>query len=138
MRNRPVAHGTIAKYPGPPTPPRILERDFGLSLDFEPTRREGDTLEVTVKATFRGVDFENASVRKGYFIPGVSVSSLTETVEVQNGDAFAITGLFNEAGRGRLSQIPGLMPNGIGRRIMDRQQAQDNTAPVLIIEFFFN
>jgi pilus assembly protein CpaC len=85
-----VQSGTIT---GLPTI-TVQFKPFGVSLSLTPTVIDGQRINMVVSPEVSEIDKTNAVEVSGFFIPGLSTRRATTTVELRDGEAFAIAGLL--------------------------------------------
>lgn len=83
-------------------------REFGVVLNFTPTVLGGQIIRLDVAPEVSELDFTNAVTFGGYLIPALTKRNVETTVEVGNGQTFAIAGLLSDQIRGVSRKIPGL------------------------------
>jgi pilus assembly protein CpaC len=79
-------------------------RPVGVSLNFRPTVLSGDVISVAVSTEVAAVDGSIEVLG----IPGFSVRNATTTVELRDGQSFAIAGLYQEEFSDNIEQVPWL------------------------------
>lgn len=72
-------------------------REFGVSLAFTPTVLGEDMINLKVRPEVSAIDLTNAVAFGGVQIPGLSVRRTETTVELRDGQAFAIAGLLQNS-----------------------------------------
>lgn len=72
-------------------------REFGVSLAFTPTVLGEDMINIKVRPEVSTIDNTNAVSFGGIEIPGLSVRRTETTVELRDGQAFAIAGLLQNS-----------------------------------------
>lgn len=83
-------------------------KQFGVSLSFTPTVIDGDLINLVVSPEVSQVDTSNAVVVDGFSIPGISTRRAHTTVELRDGQSFAIAGLLQSNITDQVRQLPGL------------------------------
>ena len=83
-------------------------KQFGVSLSFTPTVVSGDLINLVVSPEVSQIDFTNAVLSTGFRIPGVTTRRATTTVELRDGQSFAIAGLLQSDFTDNVDQIPWL------------------------------
>ena len=82
-------------------------KEFGIRLGFTPTVI-GDTISLLVAPEVSEIDPSVSVVLNNVTIPGLSTRRAATTVELKNGQSFAIAGLLSQNFRDDLSQVPGV------------------------------
>jgi pilus assembly protein CpaC len=91
------------------TPTVTIEfKPFGVSLAFTPTVIDDGLINLVVAPEVSQIDNTIAVVTDGFTIPGISVRRARTTVELRDGQSFAIAGLLQNNFNDTVRQIPGL------------------------------
>jgi pilus assembly protein CpaC len=83
-------------------------KQFGVSLAFTPTVIDGDLINLVVSPEVSQIDRTVSVQISGFTVPGLSTRRATTTVEVRDGQSFAIAGLLQNDITDQVRQIPGL------------------------------
>src|SRR5690242_5827802 len=86
----------------------IEYKDFGVGLSFTPTVIASDTINLVLKSEVSALDSTFAVETNGISVPGLKVRRATTTVELRNGQSFAIAGLIQDDFNDSLKSLPGL------------------------------
>jgi pilus assembly protein CpaC len=87
----------------------VTFKPFGVSLAFTPTVVGDDLINLVVAPEVSQIDKTTAPVViNGFLIPGISTRRAKTTVEVRDGQSFAIAGLLQSDFFDQVNQIPGL------------------------------
>jgi pilus assembly protein CpaC len=78
-------------------------KPFGVQLKFTPTVGANGTIKLKVAPEVSSIDFNT-----GIDTPGLTVRRTSTTIELKDGETFAIAGLFQQEYANNASQIPGL------------------------------
>ncbi|MFT4793393.1 MAG: pilus assembly protein CpaC, partial [Paracoccaceae bacterium] len=81
-------------------------RPFGVSLGFTPTVLDDDMINLQVTAESSAIDSSIVVQGSGISFNGFSVRRANTTVELRDGQSFAIAGLLQDEFRDNASQIP--------------------------------
>lgn len=126
----PVAQSTVG---GVPTI-TIEFKTFGVSLAFTPTVLDGDLINLVVNPEVSELDPTNSITANGLTIPGISTRRARTTVELRDGQSFAIAGLLSNDYKNQLRGIPGAMNIPIlGALFRSTSYQQDATELVIIV-----
>lgn len=87
---------------------QIEYRPFGVELLFKPTVVNGDTINLELGATVSAIDPTVAITTNGITVNGFSVRRAITTVEMKDGESFAIAGLLQEDFNDLVGQVPWL------------------------------
>jgi pilus assembly protein CpaC len=74
----------------------IEYKKFGVSLNFTPTVLGANRINVQVTPQVSELDFSTAVQFSGFVIPGLTTRTATTTIELGDGQSFAIAGLLRE------------------------------------------
>jgi pilus assembly protein CpaC len=99
----PVVQGT-----GGFTSVTIQFRPYGVRVDFTPTVLPDGTIQLKVAPEVSALDYTNEVVISGYTIPAISTRRADTTVQLRDGQSFAISGLLDNRTTDQLSKIPGI------------------------------
>lgn len=81
-------------------------REVGVRVVFVPTVIDGSLINLAVEAEVSAVDPSLSSVSGGIDITGFTVRRATTTIELRDGQSFAIAGLFEEDFADNVDQVP--------------------------------
>ncbi len=79
-------------------------KPFGVQLAFTPTVVDGDIINLQLDAEISSI----GEVIAGTSIPAINTRSASTTVEMRDGDSFAIAGLLQDDFRNSVAQVPWL------------------------------
>lgn len=88
--------------------PTIEYKDFGVLLKFRPTVLDKDVINLSINPEVSELDFTNAVSISGTTIPALTRRTATTTVELRDGQSFAIAGLLQTDNLRNISQVPWL------------------------------
>jgi pilus assembly protein CpaC len=84
-------------------------KEFGVGLRFTPTVLDADRINLKLVSEVSAIDNTNAvAVGFGINVPAISTRRAGTTIELGDGQSFAIAGLLQSNDKNALSQIPGL------------------------------
>jgi len=83
-------------------------KQFGVSLAFTPTVLSNDLINLRVAPEVSQIDETNAVRVSGFEIPGLTTRRANTTVELRDGQSFAIAGLIQSDFTDQVRQIPGI------------------------------
>ena len=81
-------------------------KPFGVMLLFTPTVLSEDRISISVAPEISELDFSTAQRFGGFVVPGLSKRTASTTVELADGQSFAIAGLLRETVREQISKFP--------------------------------
>jgi len=126
----------VAQSTGGTTPTITVEfKSFGVSLAFTPTVIDKSLINLAVAPEVSQIDKQTAVViSNGFLIPGISTRRARTTIELRDGQSFAIAGLLQSDLNDQVRQIPGLgdLPI-IGALVRDSQFQRNETELVIIV-----
>ncbi len=88
--------------------PTIEFKDFGVLLRFRPTVLSNGIINLSINPEVSELDFSNAVSISGTTIPSIILRRATTTVELRDGQSFAIAGLLQAHNLRNVSQLPWL------------------------------
>ena len=83
-------------------------KPFGVGLNFIPTVVDGDLINLQLEASVSAIDETNSISTDGVAIPAFSVRETSSTVELRDGQSFAIAGLLQDDFTDVNGQVPWL------------------------------
>jgi pilus assembly protein CpaC len=110
-------------------------KPFGVSLAFTPTVIDDNLINLVVAPEVSQIDKQTAPViLNGFLIPGISTRRARTTVELRDGQSFAIAGLLQSDFTDQIRQVPGFGDIPIlGALARDSQFQRNETELVIII-----
>ncbi len=81
-------------------------KQFGVGLNFTPTVLSKDKISIQVTPEVSDLDFSVALRLQGFVVPGLRTRRTSTTVELGDGQSFAIAGLLRENVRTVVSKFP--------------------------------
>ncbi|MEM7663193.1 MAG: type II and III secretion system protein family protein [Pseudomonadota bacterium] len=109
-------------------------REFGVSLAFSPTVLGQDMINLRVRPEVSSLDTRNAVSFGGVEIPGLTVRRADTTVELRDGQAFAIAGLLQDTYTNDVKQTPWLSSVPVlGALFSSKRYSRNETELVIII-----
>ncbi|MBR1188864.1 type II and III secretion system protein family protein [Bradyrhizobium sp. AUGA SZCCT0160] len=109
-------------------------KKFGVELAFVPTVLSRGVINLRVEPSVSELDFQNAVTIGGTTIPALSRRDARTTVELRDGQSFAIAGLLQTRNRQDVSQLPwiGSVPV-LGTLFRSSSYQQQETDLVIIV-----
>ncbi len=86
----------------------IEYKPFGVELAFTPTVVDGDIINLQLKAAVSALDSANSSTTNGYTVNSFKRRETETTVEMRDGESFAIAGLLQDDFNDVAGQVPWL------------------------------
>lgn len=114
--------------------PTIEFKDFGVLLRFRPTVLSKGVINLSINPEVSELDFANAVTISGTTIPALTRRTATTTVELRDGQSFAIAGLLQTDNNRNISQLPwvGSLPV-LGALFRSTAYQKDETDLVIIV-----
>jgi pilus assembly protein CpaC len=126
----------VASSPVPGALPTvtIVFKEFGVRLNFVPTVLAHGLINLNIKPEVSELDFTNAVTISGTVIPSLTKRSLETTVELRDGQSFALAGLLQATNTRDIAQLPwiGSVPV-LGTLFRSAAFQQDETDLVVIV-----
>jgi pilus assembly protein CpaC len=86
----------------------IEYKPFGVELNFTPTVVDGDTINLVINASVSSIDSTVSLESEGFKINAFKRRETSSTVEMRDGESFAIAGLLQDDFRDLNGQVPWL------------------------------
>jgi pilus assembly protein CpaC len=109
-------------------------KQFGVGLKFTPTVLSSNRISMQVAPEVSELDFTNAVTIQGYIVPALTTRRVATTVELADGQSFAIAGLLRDGMREDAKKFPvlGEIPI-IGALFKSSEYQRDETELVIIV-----
>src|SRR5579871_738175 len=109
-------------------------KTFGVELTFMPTVLADGLINLRLTPSVSELDFTNAVRISGFDIPALQKRQAKTTIELRDGQSFAIAGLLQNTSRGDISQLPwiGSVPV-LGTLFRSTGYVQNETDLVIIV-----
>lgn len=109
-------------------------KKFGVQLRFKPTVLSRGIINLKIEPEVSELDFSNAVVISGTVIPALTKRNATTTVELRDGQSFAVAGLLTSQGTNTIAQLPwiGSVPV-LGALFRSSSYQQKETDLVIIV-----
>ena len=86
--------------------PTIEYKDFGVLLKFRPNVLTNGVINLSINPEVSALDFTNAVTISGTTIPALTRRTATTTIELRDGQSFAIAGLLQTTNSRNIAQLP--------------------------------
>jgi pilus assembly protein CpaC len=83
-------------------------REYGVKLEFEPVVQDNGLIRLRVAPEVSQLDTRNSLRVLGVDVPALTVRRTETTVELKEGEAFAVAGLFQQDYVNQVRQLPGM------------------------------
>jgi len=109
-------------------------KTFGVGLNFTPTVLSNNKISMQVAPEVSDLDYTNSIVLQGFEIPSITTRRVATTVELADGQSFAIAGLLKDDVRQIVRKIPlmGDIPV-LGNLFRSSQFRKNETELVIIV-----
>ena len=109
-------------------------KKFGVQLNFTPTLTGGERINLKVSPEVSNLDYSRAITINGSTVPAINTRQTSTTIELKNGQTFAVAGLLSEQSRNSMDKYPvlGDIPV-LGNLFKSSQFQKDQTELVILI-----
>ena len=83
-------------------------KPFGVQLTFQPTVLANGVINLRLAPSVSELDYTNAIQNEGFLIPAITKREARTTIELRDGQSFAIAGLLQSQGLRNINQVPWL------------------------------
>jgi pilus assembly protein CpaC len=111
----------------------IQFKKFGVGLVFTPNIMDKKHISLTVAPEVSELDFQNALKTQGFIVPAITTRRATTTIELADGQSFAIGGLMRDNVKESINKYPGLGDIPILGALFRSTSWQKNETELLII-----
>ncbi|MCC7266787.1 MAG: type II and III secretion system protein family protein [Caulobacteraceae bacterium] len=108
-------------------------KPFGVKLDFTPVVQDNGLIRLKVAPEVSQLDPRQSLRVSGIDIPSLSVRRAATTVELRDGESFAIAGLFQQDYANSLRQVPGVGNIPVLGALFRSSQFRKNETELVII-----
>jgi len=115
------------------TTPTFEFKKFGVSLVFVPTVLSGGAINLRLAPEVSELDFANAVTISGTTIPSLVVRNARTTIELRDGQSFAIAGMFQSRNTRAENQVPWIGSVPILGTLFQSSAFQNNETDLVII-----
>ena len=111
----------------------IEYKTFGVGLNFTPTVLSSGKINMQVSPEVSDLDFTQAVAFQGFVVPGLSTRRVSTTVELADGQSFAIAGLLRDNVRENIRKFPVLGDIPILGPLFRSSNFQKNETELIVI-----
>lgn len=86
----------------------VQYRPYGVKLEFTPTILDENHIQIELEPEVSTLDYGNAITLNGTIIPSIRLRKAKTTLELRDGQSFALAGLIDSSESVNYSHIPGL------------------------------
>jgi pilus assembly protein CpaC len=108
-------------------------KTFGVGLSFTPTVLSDERISMKIAPEVSELDFTNSATLSGFVIPGLNVRRVSTTIELADGQSFAIAGLIQEHVRELINKYPLLGDIPILGALFRSTEFQKNETELIVI-----
>jgi pilus assembly protein CpaC len=108
-------------------------KEFGISLLFTPVVVDGEVVNLKIRPEVSSLDFSQGLVIQGFNIPVIRKNQAFTSVNVRDGESFAIAGLINNEVRQAVGKIPVLGDIPILGALFRSTRFQNNETELLFL-----
>ena len=112
---------------------KIEYKPFGVELNFTPTVVDGDTINLQINASVSSIDTTTSVTTNGISVNAFKKRETSTTVEMRDGESFAIAGLLQDDFRDLNGQVPWLGDVPILGALFRSADYQRNQSELVII-----
>ena len=125
----------VASTPVPGALPTvtIVFKEYGVKLIFTPTVLSRGVINLVIEPEVSELDFTNAVSISGTIIPALTKRDLKTSVELRDGQSFALAGLLQENNVRNVSQIPWLGSVPVLGALFSSKAYQQNETDLVVI-----
>jgi pilus assembly protein CpaC len=125
----------VASSPVPGALPTvtIAFKEYGVKLIFTPTVLSRGVINLVIEPEVSELDFTNAVSISGTIIPALTKRDLKTSVELRDGQSFALAGLLQENNVRNISQIPWLGSVPVLGALFSSKDYQRNETDLVVI-----
>jgi len=111
----------------------IEYKPFGVGLAFTPTVLDNGKISMQVAPEVSELDFTTAISLSGFVIPGLSTRRVSTTIELEDGQSFAIAGLLKDDVREVVSKFPVLGEIPVIGALFRSSQFRKNESELIVV-----
>ncbi|HWP26983.1 MAG TPA: type II and III secretion system protein family protein [Xanthobacteraceae bacterium] len=108
-------------------------KKFGVELAFTPTVLSNGMINLRLVPSVSELDFSTGVTILGTSVPGLTSREARTTVELRDGQSFAIAGLLQTRGRRNVSQLPWIGSVPVLGTLFRSAQFQENETDLVVI-----
>ncbi len=111
----------------------IQFKEFGIRLNFKPTITNSGMIRLEVRPEVSQLDFANATQIAGFLIPSLLSRRAQTTVELSDGQTFAIAGLVDNSMAKAITKVPILGDIPILGYLFKSEEFRQNRTELLVL-----
>jgi pilus assembly protein CpaC len=111
----------------------IIFKEYGVRLIFKPTIIDEDHIRLTLEPEVSTIDFANGVKFDGFLIPGLKTRRAKTSIELRDGQSFALAGLLDNSESRSLSKVPVLGDIPVLGELFKSKTFQKNESELMFI-----
>jgi pilus assembly protein CpaC len=108
-------------------------KEFGVGLVFLPVVQDGENINIKIRPEVSSLDFSQGLISAGFNIPVIRKNEAATTINLKDGESFAIAGLINNEVRQAVAKIPILGDIPILGALFRSTRFQNNETELLFL-----
>lgn len=108
-------------------------KPFGVQLTFMPTVTTNGIINLRLTPSVSELDFNNAVIVSGFRIPALTKREARTTIELRDGQSFAIAGLLQNEGLRNIAQVPWIGSVPVLGALFRSSSFQQNETDLVVI-----
>lgn len=108
-------------------------KEFGVGLNFRPVVLDGEMINLKIRPEVSSLDFSQGLVSAGFRVPVIRKNETSTTINLRDGESFAIAGLINNEVRQAVAKIPILGDIPILGALFRSTRFQNNETELLFL-----
>ncbi|MEA4855562.1 MAG: type II and III secretion system protein family protein [Solidesulfovibrio sp.] len=108
-------------------------KKFGVQLNFTPTLVGGERINLKVSPEVSNLDYTRAITILGSAIPAINTRQTSTTIELKNGQTFAVAGMLSEQSRNTVDKYPMLGDIPVLGNLFKSTQFQKDQSELVIL-----
>src|SRR5437667_2535911 len=111
----------------------IMLKEYGVRLNFKPTIIDEDHIRLELEPEVSTIDFSNGVKFDGFLIPALRTRRAKTSVELRDGQSFALAGLLDNSETKSLSKVPVLGDIPVLGSLFRSKSFQKNESELMFI-----
>ena len=111
----------------------VTFKEYGVRLTFKPTIIDEDHIRLELEPEVSTIDFSNGVKFDGFLIPALRTRRAKTSVELRDGQSFALAGLLDNSETKTLSKVPGLGDIPVLGALFRSKSFQKNESELMFI-----
>jgi pilus assembly protein CpaC len=111
----------------------IMFKEYGVRLNFKPTIIDEDHIRLELEPEVSTIDFSNGVKFDGFLIPALRTRRAKTSVELRDGQSFALAGLLDNSETKSLSKVPVLGDIPVLGALFRSKSFQKNESELMFI-----